>query len=217
MTQRKYKVRFQSDIRRTKARRSGPCRGDLPAIRRQGRSAEADPSRPGPETSSAYGCIHCDRFDQECNCIPGSESQIRNAQGNEDLSAIVSELLAVQDATLLYTFSVGDHQDHEPRQETSGVSDTLYVSENGVLYNNDERSERNFHGEESNEIGEHSPSQSSRRTDGGASTPQLSFQADILPNIPQGISPSSTWDESPGSDRRFYLQYCKPPPPPPRL
>ena len=42
-----------------------------------------------------------------------------------------------------------------------------------------------------------------------SSSPLLTFQADILPNIPRELPYPSTWWQSPTSDRRFYLQYCK--------
>lgn len=198
MSQRKYKVRFRSDMRKEDS------------IQLNRRSRCPKPETIGSKDSTIIRCMNC----MNCNdCQTSSPIASTDHQMECDLNGVENTSTlnegenppGLEDAAILLAFSAGDTSNEFSCDDPSNPVSPFISQERSHRRNPQEDSSTNPSHQQCNLI--LNPSSSSPIT---KTTPQLTFQTDILPNIPRALSSFSSWYEAPSSDKRFYLQYCKP-------
>lgn len=233
-SQRQYKVRFQSDIRRPKRPRN-PVSQDR--VSQEGNSAVSLTTTNSTKelTTDESHDVVVQVIQNRASAAPSPSSEFYSNSGVDRPSQtfledgtprqhfvdelqyqsirddIGTQLAAVEDASLLYAFSTTNrHYDVSEQQLSPSLDNSLYDfnQEDTQVSSTALQQETNaFSGSQIL-----SPGATRRRHSIFSSTglsPELTFQADILPNIPRELPSPSTWGASPSSDRRFYLQYCE--------
>lgn len=209
-SQRSYNVRFRNDIgvcRRSKrAHRANkpqvltkgpPALASSEKVDREGRPCRVTTIyRTAPISSN-----DCDSFvlsDASTNLCTGQRVCDDGTTGASPQSQVA------EGAALLLTMSIDSRRsEYPPLSSIPETPDDLMVSAI-------EASNQGKTSEEQDLAYQYSPTIESflESNQGEPELSSLTFQDDILPNIPRAVSPLPPWNETPSSDRRFYLQYC---------
>lgn len=200
-SQRKYKVRFQSDIRSAKRLRS---RHDVEDSASTSSSTLLEGEDRGMEKSSIPSLLLDHQRKGEGTGAHAGNVGVDVNFNDEDPGSTLSAAI-MQDASLLYAFSV----DNCTQAQTEGLIPTPSPlsgppsqPSHQAGFEEDRLSTDGHRGHLEPLIQKSTP-----QTNG--LSPQLTFQADILPNIPRQLPFMSTWSEGRCSEKRMYLQYCK--------
>ncbi|EXJ88762.1 hypothetical protein A1O3_01826 [Capronia epimyces CBS 606.96] len=215
-SQRRYKVRFQSDIRRSKRIGSSIPANTEPApvavrptqtqtqIQKQRQKKPSHGHDPPPIDERATPAVNKDEDEDE---DAGAEQPDAPFQCLQDNSG--DQPAAAGDASLVFVSPKERHDESgQPHPDDysstldsfcihpNGISHVGYLDDGGLMREHDEALPSAMFLAQSPE------SQSHHHL-----SPQLSFQADILPKIPREIPYPSLWSGMRRSERRLNLQY----------
>ncbi|KAI1608250.1 fungal-specific transcription factor domain-containing protein [Exophiala viscosa] len=194
-SQRKYKVRFRRDRGATRATKSRPpgLRSISSAVLEVDHAvpvSTADAARRQVENQPQGSVLQSDQLDARRPEATGMDLELGTVEGASLLYAFSTEHRWDEDQgdpTITWEPCTSPMGDDSPSRRHVGFTDSRLRDADGF----------------STTVMLETPSVSSTNQQ----SPQLSFQADILPNIPCELPAAGAWSGERTSERRFYLQY----------
>lgn len=216
-SQRSYNVRFRSDIRGPRrARKANSAAVRLPATEQSHSTADHTTTLTFDHSPAESREQSRQFYDVSPGTSPqGNEHSVRdhtnvddeNGFGNSETRRVSLQRQIAEGAALLYSMSVDSRRGQSPPLCSATTSPSHKRQNSNAI----QRIPLDESSDGHSTVYLRSPTNGHIRSSsfGEARLSRLTFQDDILPNIPRAVTPLSTWNETPSSDRRFYLQYCK--------